>query len=680
MIDLSLPVGGLKGIGSEVSKKLSRLGIYTVGDLLNHFPRRYEDFSKVVPIRAMKPGLVTFHATIQHVASRPIHGRRLQITEAVLSDGTGTVKAVWFNQPYLARQLKVGAEVFISGKLEFRNSDLALQSPVIEAPHTGELKDTARIVPIYPETEGLSSRQLRGYILPLLSRLESLPDYLPPEIIKNQKLLSRSQAVREIHFPSNPAALERARTRLAFEELFFLMLSSLVIKHEIKTESAPVIHFKVEVVEALKKVLGFELTDAQRRAAWEILQDMTHDQPMNRLLEGDVGSGKTVVALLALAMSLAGGYQAALMVPTEILANQHFAKLQPLLAGLGYNVELLVGSTKKADKLLTKQAAGAGEVHCLIGTHALLTKDVDFHNLGLVVIDEQHRFGVGQRQALKTKAGRLPHLLSMTATPIPRSLALTIYGDLDISVIDALPPGRQPIITKIIHKSSRKAMYLAVDELITQGRQVFVVCPLIEESDALGAASVTAELAKLQSTVFKHRRIGLMHGKLSAKEKEAVMAEFGSGHLDILVTTTVIEVGIDIPNASVMLIESAERFGLAALHQLRGRVGRGQYQSFCYLATDSKGQDTIERLAAMERTVDGFRLAQIDLELRGPGQIYGLRQHGELELQFADYGDTKFLSRVRGQALEFLTDPAAMVKYPEVALRINRLKSVTSLD
>ncbi len=680
MIDLSLSVGSLKGVGTEVAKKLARLGIYTIGDLIGHFPRRYEDYSKIVPIRAMKAGPVTFHATIEHVASRNARAKRLTITEAVLSDGTGTVKAIWFNQPYMARTLKVGQEVFISGRLEFRNNDLALQSPSIEPP-SDLPKDTARIIPIYPETDGLSSKQLRGLILPLMTRLDGLPETLPPPITESAKLLDRVSAIREIHFPTGPTRLERARHRLAYEELFFLILSSLVIKHEIKTESAPAIMFKVEVAEALKAQLGFELTEAQRKAAWEILQDLMRDEPMNRLLEGDVGSGKTVVAAMAITMALANGKQAALMVPTEILARQHFATLTRLLKPLGYPVQLLVGSQKKSEKVVGKEAAATTDPALIIGTHALLTKDVDFGNLGLVIIDEQHRFGVGQRQLLKTKAGYLPHLLSMTATPIPRSLQLTVYGDLDVSVIDQLPPGRQPVVTKVVRgKTARTSMYESIDAEIALGHQVFVVCPLIDDSPELAAKSATSEADRLRKEQFRHRRIATIHGKMPAAEKQEVMNQFVAGAIDILVATTVIEVGVDVPNATVMLVEDAERFGLAALHQLRGRVGRGQDQALCFLASNSRGETTMERLGALERTTDGFRLAQIDLEMRGPGQIYGLRQHGDLDLEFADHADTRLVSAVRTAALEFLRDPRAMLQYAYVTDRINRLKAVTSLD
>ncbi|HSX48013.1 MAG TPA: ATP-dependent DNA helicase RecG [Candidatus Nanoarchaeia archaeon] len=679
MIELQQPVTRLKGVGVSVELRLARLGITTVEDLIGHYPRRYEDFSKITPIRLMKPGPVTLRGQVQQIASRRARSRRLSITEAIISDDTGTVKAVWFNQPYLAKSLATGTEVFVSGRLEFRNNDLALQAPSIESVNA-ETKNTARIVPVYPETEGLSSKQLRGLILPLLANIEQLPETLPEEIIAGYKLVSRAEAMSEIHFPSSTVKLSRARHRLAFEELFFLILASQVIKQEIKTEKAPRIKLDVAVVKRLLAQLQFQLTDAQRKAAWQILQDLESDQPMNRLLEGDVGSGKTVVAMISAAVANASGHQVALMVPTDILARQHHDKIAPIMAELGFRTGILLGSQPVATKRPVLQDLAEGNIDLLIGTHALLSGPVKFNKLGLVIIDEQHRFGVQQRQVLKQKAGRLPHLLSMTATPIPRSLALTVYGDLDISIIDSLPPGRQKITTRVTRDKERDEVYSFIDQQIGEGQQVFVVCPLINESDKTGSKSVLAEAERLQKTVFKHRRIGLLHGKLKSDEKEDVMVRFARRDIDILVSTNVIEVGIDIPNATIMMIEGADHFGLAALHQMRGRVGRGTQASYCFLLYDNLSTGAAERLAAMEKTADGFRLAQIDLEMRGPGQIYGIRQHGVLELELADIGDTKLVAAVREAVASFATKPSAMLKYPHIKERVNALKAVTSLD
>ncbi len=679
MINLDVRVETLKGVGVAMAIKLERLGILTVGDLINHYPRRYVDFSQIIPIRSMKPGLVTFKGSVERIASRRVRGRKLQLTEAIISDGTGTVKAIWFNQSFLATQYPAGTEVFVAGKVEFRNSDLALQSPAIEKAEVGN-RHTGRIVPVYPETEGLSSRQLRNIIAPLLSRLDGLPETLPDSIMAEAKLMSRSQALAEIHTPTTASSLQRARHRMAFEELFYIIGASLTIRKETKTESAQPISLKVEVAQAFTKALDFELTNAQRAAAWQILQDMQDVTPMNRLLEGDVGSGKTVVALLAAVMVMASGHQAVLMVPTDILARQHAATIEPLLAKLGYSTSLVLARHPASMKQAAETAIKRGSAQFVIGTHALLSERIQFARLGLVIVDEQHRFGVEQRQLLKKKAGRLPHLLSMTATPIPRSLALTVYGDLDISLIDGLPPHRQPIATRILKPQDRTAAYGFIDTEIAKGRQAFVVCPLIEDSDTLGTKSVTAEAERLQAGAFKHRRIGVVHGKQKPGERDEVMRLLVEGNLDILVATSVIEVGIDIPNASIMLIEGAERFGLAALHQLRGRVGRGEHHSYCFIASDSSAPGVMQRLQALERTNDGFRLAQIDLELRGPGQVYGRRQHGMLELQMADLGDTRLIAAVRKAAERFVGDPEAMLQYPQVMARVNRLKSLTSLD
>jgi ATP-dependent DNA helicase RecG len=672
VIDLLTPVGRLKGVGPTVAKKLSRLNLNTVGDLITHYPRRYDDFSQVIPIRSARPGQITVRGEIKQIASRRAANRRLTVTEAIISDSTGTLKAIWFNQPFLAQSVPVGSEVYISGLLEFKNNDMALRSPAVEKVDS-ETRSTARIVPVYPETEGLSSKQLRALILPLLPDVANFPETLPRRVIDSAGLVSRGQALSDIHFPRNSYALEQARRRLAFEEVFELVLAGLVIKKEIQTESAPVIPLDVNVAKDFVARLGFKLTDAQRKAAWQILQDITRSHPMNRLLEGDVGSGKTVVAAMAAVMALSAGYQSALMVPTEILARQHHARLSPLIAAMGFQVELVLGSGTKTSPL-------TGNPSLIIGTHALLSEKIKFNRLGLIVVDEQHRFGVGQRQALKQKAGQLPHLLSMTATPIPRSLALTVYGDLDVSVIEGLPPGRGQTVTAVVKPSDKEAVYRRVDAELSAGRQAFVVCPLIEESDKLGAKSAVAEAERLASGVFKHRRIGLLHGRLSGDQKNAVMERFAAGNIDLLVATSIVEVGIDVPNATVMLIEGADRFGLATLHQLRGRVGRSGHDSLCYLLYDNLTPGVAERLGALERTGDGFRLAQIDLELRGPGEIYGLKQHGVLDLRLADIGDVRLVALARELAEEFLQKPTALVRYPYLKAKVNALKAVTSLD
>lgn len=670
----------LKGVGKEVERKLTKLGIVSLADLMHYYPRRYEDFSQLTPIGKLKPGAVTVRGKITHLATRRTFRRGFTITEAVIEDDTGAIKAVWFNQPYLGKSLPKATEVFVSGNLEFKSNQYALQNPSVERV-SSFTKNTARIIPIYAETDGLSSKQIRSLIEQILPLIKELPDVLPNTVIKEQKLCSSAAALEQIHFPVSGRTLKTAQTRLGFEELFYLILTGLVIKKEIKTENASRVAIdKTQAKEFVDK-LPFKLTNAQRKAAWQILQDMQAEHPMNRLLEGDVGSGKTVVATLAASQVINGGYQVALMAPTEILARQHYQTISALLDvnKKRYSVIYLGSSVKKALKSQIYEQLKNGKIDIVVGTHALLQPDVGFKNLGLVVIDEQHRFGVNQRIELKNKAGRLPHLLSMSATPIPRSLALTIYGDLDISILDELPPGRQTIITKVAAERTRADVYAHIDEQIKTGRQVYVICPLIAESDKLGVKSVEAESERLKNSVFRHRRIGVLNGRMKPTEKQAIMDKFAHHEIDILVSTTVVEVGVDIPNATVMLIEGAERFGLASLHQLRGRVGRGQHQSYCYVLTTNERQAR-ERLELLEKYDNGFILAQKDLELRGPGAMYGTRQHGLLDLKIANLADTKLIAQARLAAEGFLETSPDLIQYPQVVKRINKLKNVTTLD
>lgn len=672
---LNRPVAVLKGVGPALAQRLQRLGITTAGELLQHFPWRYEDYSGVAKIRDLKPGFITVAGNIEHVSYRRAQTRRLYILEAVISDGSGSLKAVWFNQPYLRPKLQTGTAVVLSGKLEFRNNDYALQSPTIEF---SDQPAEGRIVPVYPETAGLTSKQIAALIDQVIDLADELVDDLPQPTIAALKLSSYSATVRQLHQPSSAQKLAQARRRMAFAELFLVMACGQIIKQELATEPAHPIKFQETVAKQFTVGLNFQLTDAQRRAAWEVLQDMTRAHPMNRLLEGDVGSGKTVVAAMAAVMAAAAGYQTALMVPTEVLAAQHLDRLRPLLASFGYQIAAAAGKMTSDKRRQIAVGLQTGAIKLVIGTQALLSSDLDFQRLGLVIIDEQHRFGVEQRQLLKAKAGYLPHLLSMTATPIPRTLALTIYGDLDISVIDELPAGRKPIITKVVPEANRSELYQHIDQEIAAGRKVYVVCPLIEESDTLGVKSVSAEVERLRQGPFAHRRIAVLHGRVKSEAKTKVMEQFATGEFDILVATSLIEVGVDVPDASVMVIEGAERFGLATLHQLRGRVGRSSHQSYCYLF--SSVSDITPRLRAMERSHDGLRLAQIDLEQRGAGQIYGLRQHGKLDLRFADLGDLQLIATARRAARDFVGLGPAMLQYKATMTRINQLKTVTSLD
>lgn len=660
-----------------VEKGLAKLGIETQGDLLNYFPRAWDDYSQITKIRNIRPGKVAVQAQIETINTRRSFRKRLTITEAILTDGTGTINATWFNQPYLAQTLQTEQDYLFAGTFEFKSNHLSLNSPTFEKIEAGQA--AGRIFPIYRENKVINSKILTKLVRQCLSLTKDLNDSLPKIVEQEYELMAYGNAVMNLHQPTSPEKLEAAKKRIGFGELFMLIATGLVIKNEIKTEISPQIPFDLDMVKKVLGQLSFELTDAQRKAAWTIFQDQEGEQPMNRLLEGDVGSGKTLVALLAAALTIKAGYQAALMVPTEILARQHLETAQTLLEPLGVKVKLLVASLKLAEKKNVQAEIASGKVDLVIGTHSLLGERTEFSKLGLVIIDEQHRFGVNQRRELKTKASVMPHVLTMTATPIPRTLALIIYGDLDISIIDELPPGRKPISTKLAFDAHRTEVYRQIDERLAAGEQAFVVCPLIDPSDKTGSRSVSAEHQRLSQSVFAHRKITMLHGRMKPEEKEQIMQAFKAGKHNILISTTVVEVGVDIPNATVMVVEDADRFGLAALHQLRGRVGRSGLQSHCYLFTASDNPQTLQRLHALEKSNDGFRLSQIDLQTRGPGEIYGARQHGILDLRLADIFDTKQLALAREAAQAFLTDEN-MVKYPQTMKRINELKKLTTLD
>lgn len=672
---LTSSVSRLKGVGPIVERGLNALGIQSIGDLLNYYPRRWESYLCVSSISRIQPGLVSFTAKVEKVMMRRSHrNRRLTITEAVLSDDSGMVRAVWFNQPYLAQSLLAGSSYNFRGNYEFKNGYIGLQNPSFD-----KQKLSNPIVPIYPESKQINSTQIRKLIAQSIDCTSEIADVLPSQIMIEHSLMAKAQAISNLHLAKSMEDLELAKRSLRFEELFELVLAGMVIKRNIKEFVAEPIPYEADQAKKFVKALDFELTTAQKKAAHTILQDVSKTKPMNRLLEGDVGSGKTLVALMAAAMAAHSGFQTALMVPTEILARQHFKNSKALLDKLGVSSTLLISDMKKAARDTAQQAIQSGQAQLVIGTHALISKGIDFHKLGLVIVDEQHRFGVNQRKELKSKAGKMPHLLTMTATPIPRSLALVVYGDLDVSIIDELPAGRKPIQTKLVADKDRQAVYSHIDQLISQGDQAYVVCPLISESDKLGVKSVEAEFKNLSETVFRHRKIGLLHGKLKAEAKAEIMDRFKSGKLDMIIATSVIEVGVDVPNATIMLIEGSDRFGLAALHQLRGRVGRGSKKSHCYLFSHSTNPDTINRIRALEKTGDGFRLAQIDLQNRGPGEIYGTAQSGILDLRLADLFDTKLINEVKQSADSFL-NKHNLLEYEQLSSRVSRLTKITSLD
>lgn len=674
---LSSEITYIKGVGPETAKKLEKLGIFTVFDLLTYWPRRYDDYSVVSPISQLEPGNVTIKGSVESIKTKRVR-RGMHITEAVIRDEGSAVRVIWFNQPYREKYFKPGKEYYFSGLYDFSFNKYLMQSPTVEEAKEFT-QNTARIVPVYQQTKGLDSREIRKFLAEVTSLFDELPETLPQAVIEDNDLITFAEAARQLHWPESHEALKIAQKRVGFEEVFAYILAGQLNKKQIEAEIALKIEFDQELAKQYTSALPFELTPAQKQSAWEILQDIDSERPMNRLLEGDVGSGKTVVAAFAAYIAAKQGIQTAFMAPTELLARQHAQTLADLLEPLNINVALLTSAVKGKAKDTIKDQLIGGSVDIVIGTHALLQESVSFKRLGFVVIDEQHRFGVKQRQKLVDKAHKIPHILSMTATPIPRSLALTVYGELDISIITTKPSNRLPIETVLWSPNSRAQLYQIIDDEIKLGRQVFVVCPLIDDSENSDAKSVKKEIERLKSGPFKHRRMATLHGKMKDEEKAEVMQQFSDGEVDVLVSTTVIEVGIDIPNASVMLIEGADQFGLAQLHQLRGRVGRGEHQGYCYLIPGTS-QKPSKRLRAMETTNDGFKLAEMDLDIRGPGAIYGARQHGQLDLKIANITDVELIKSAKASAVAFINSKDALANYPDLEKRVQKSLSLTYLN
>lgn len=676
-MNLSTPLSQIKGVGPKTAEQLAQAGLSTVNDLIMFLPRKHDDFTAANSIATLTPGNVTITARCESISTRTVR-RGLRITTAVLADSSGKLNAVWFNQPYRVQQLASGDECYFRGQFEYKNGRYQLTNPSAE-----RVKELAHhntnLLPIYHAVHGLKSQLVRKLLTELRPLITMLPETLPPQIVAREGLMSRSEALLAMHFPTTSEDITRARQRLAFEELFSLLLASQLNRQAHAQLQGYAIPFEQAIVKSFVSALPFALTDDQRRAAWDILQDFQRSTPMNRLLQGDVGSGKTVVAGLAARQAASAGYQTALMAPTEILARQHAATLDALLAPFGIKVGLLTGSVTGATRSKLMQRIARGEVDVVVGTHALIQDSVNFARLGFVVIDEQHRFGVTQRQKLLDKSGHMPHLLAMTATPIPRSLALTVYGELDISIISQRPAGRQPIITKIISPASRPALYQRVTEELEAGNQAYVVCSLIDDNPDNDARSVEATVRHLKSSTLGRWRIGLLHGKMKPADKERVMQEFHQHAYDILVSTTVVEVGVDVPNATVMMIEDAERFGLAQLHQLRGRVGRGTRQSYCYLLLNNHSRPS-QHLREVEASSDGFHLAEVDMQLRGPGEIYGKAQHGALNLRIASLADSKAIARAQKAAQTFITSGDSLDHYPELQAAVQRNQRLTTLN
>jgi ATP-dependent DNA helicase RecG len=731
MVSLSTEVSKIKGLPKNFSSRLKKLKIENIGDLLWHFPTRYEDFSKITKITSLEPGqTTTVQGTIKKVSSRRTWKKRMTIIEAVITDETGGIKAVWFNQPYISKSLRTGEHANFAGKVSLaEDGSIYLSSPIFENAYgkSGH-KHTAGIIPIYPETRGLTSKGLRYLIQPILRHIEEVPDFIPELILEEYSLPKLTIAIQDIHFPKSITKAEEASRRFAFEDLFLLQLNNLRLRSRLAKEKAPPLKISETDLASIMEHLPFELTDSQKQSLEEILSDISSTKPMNRLLQGDVGSGKTVVAAIAALVSSQNNKQAAFMAPTEVLARQHYKTLADLFGHTpDISIGFLVGSEARAfyGKELEEKVAKnklveeieKGKIKIIVGTHALIAskktssinksqKGIAFHDLGLVVIDEQHRFGVEQRSSL-VKQEKSPgnettiHFLSMSATPIPRTLSLTLFGDLDLSIIDELPKGRKPIITKVVAPLNRNKAYAFIREQIKRGRQAFVICPRIAapdesqnepHSDEAGSPltdrskswaevkTVKEEYERLSKKTFPELKIAMLHGKIRASEKKEIMDDFTGKKTDILVSTSVIEVGVDIPNATIMIIEGADRFGLAQLYQFRGRVGRGKHQSFCLLFTDS-GSDTVQkRLKALLTAKNGFELAEKDLAIRGPGQFLGEKQTGLPDIAMNSLNNIELIKNTRSAARKVLADDLELKNYPALKEKLKSFEKKIHLE
>jgi ATP-dependent DNA helicase RecG len=673
-------IAKLPGVGPAQGQRLLRLGIATVSDLLLHLPRRYEDTRQLVPLRELRPGQVqTARVRVREVRGHPSPQRRMPLVEATLEDGSARVGAIWFNQPYLAKQLRPGMEILVNGKVISSLHGLTFQNPRFERV-SADPQHVGRLAAVYPETDGVTSKYLRALIGRVFPVTEQMSDRLPPEVREAEGLMPMGEALRQVHLPDDENLAAAARERLAFEELFLIQMAADRARRRRLSSTGVVVPYDVELARAFSASLPFRLTDGQRRAAHQVLTDLAEPGPMNRLLQGDVGSGKTVVAAMAALMTCRAGYQCVVMAPTEILARQHWVTLDALLSPHGLAPRLLLGSTGARARREILEGLAAGHDPLVVGTHALIEDDVVLNDLGLVVVDEQHRFGVAQRQRLRLKARAMPNFLAMTATPIPRSLALTVYGDVDVIELREMPPGRLPVETRVVRPEQRDDAYEFVRGQVSAGRQVFVICPLIEESDKLGVKSVTAEHRKLEQEVFPDLRLEMLHGRMPSREKAERMARFAAGEADLLVATSVVEVGVDVPNATVMIVEGAERFGLAQLHQLRGRVGRDRYHAYCLLFEEAVDEEGSQRLQAVAATQSGFDLAELDLRLRGPGDVAGLRQHGLPEMRAGDLLDVALAMRARTAAVAWLEHDPEVTEYAPLREAMHGYGAVFDLD
>lgn len=689
-MDLSASIEEVKGVGPKTAEALKRVNLCTIGDLLYCLPRVYENYQTTVKIEDLRPGKVVIRGKISDLHVIRTSRKRLTITQGVIRDDTGAIRTLWFNQPYRAKQFDEEREYYFTGKYEFKSGRYQLSSPSATLVQDVALDANASFQPIYAAKSAIKPQTFHKLLEGLRPDFAKIPDLLPfteghPDFVRPG---ARAEALYNSHFPENPEDADQGREYLAYEELFELILAAKLNKQENQCLKSIPLKFQQQFIQSLVKNLPFRLTNAQRRSTWEILQDLERGTPMNRLLQGDVGSGKTIVAALAAAQATQNGYQTALLAPTAILATQHFESLNQLFRNLRQTqakkwklprIALLTGATRGKRQL--KQAIKAGAVDLVIGTHALITDDTQFKSLAFCIIDEQHRFGVGQRQKLllKSPPDTAPHLLSMTATPIPRSLQLTMFGDLDVSLLNELPPDRQPITTKILNElEQRDELYPKMRELLAKNQQIYWICQVIEEKHANSATPVKVQAKKLQE-LFPGVKVDLLHGKMKPDEKDAVMERFAQGKIQILVSTTVVEVGVNVPNANMIIIQDSEGYGLAQLHQLRGRVGRGDQPASCFLLVTGEGKPS-KRLREMEKSTDGFHLAEVDLKIRGPGEIYGAQQHGELNLQVANLGDTELIAQANHHAGEFSKHPEKLADYPELAARIKKYQQLTTLN
>ena len=665
----------VKGVGPKRLSLLNRLNIYYVEDMIYHFPRDYDNRRHKKKIAEIRPGeKVTIYGRVSSRCQSISIGKGRSINKYLVRDNTGFITITFFNQPYIKNKFKPNDKLMLNGRTKMGSYGLELINPVYEVVDIKKDQSTLdTILPIYPSTEGFSQNQIiriQKNVLDMIN--DKTIEYLPEHIIKKNKLCSMDFALRNIHFPNSIQELKIAKYRLVFEEFFLLQLALIYLKNGIINNKNSIVLKESKGIDILIKALPFELTKAQYNVLDEIMMDMQKDVPMNRLVQGDVGSGKTIVAIIALYKAVINGCQGALMAPTEILTEQHYNSLKEILEPMGVKIGLLTGSLSKKKKEEILQQTKEGNIDILVGTHALIQEEVHFDSLALVVTDEQHRFGVTQRAILADK-GENPHILVMTATPIPRTLALILYGDLDISIIDELPPGRKSINTYGMVIDKKHQAYNFAKKELALGRQIYVVCPLVEESEAIEASSATEIKEELSSVYFTEYEVGLLHGKMNAKEKELVMKKFLEKEIQVLVSTTVIEVGVNVPNATIMIIENAERFGLAQLHQLRGRVGRGQFQSHCILLHNNKSEIAKERIKIMEQTTDGFIISERDLQIRGPGEFFGTRQHGIPDLKIANlFKHMKVLKRVQKEVEELLADDPDLTleKFPLLKLKV----------